>query len=79
MDRAVRFDDDGHTSKLIRALAHGEIICREFEAKEGFRVRGEDWLQLGHMAIDSVERGGEGEIWVRSAGFDEAWEAVARL
>ncbi|KXS94935.1 hypothetical protein AC579_4484 [Pseudocercospora musae] len=74
-DRVVQFDDDGHASKLIRAIASGEKICEAYEGKEGFMLGGGDWLQLGHMVIDSVER--PGNNWVRSAGFDEAWEDVA--
>jgi len=31
-------------------------------------------LGMGHMAVDSVEAGEP--RWVRSAGFDEAWEGV---
>ncbi|KAI9731932.1 MAG: hypothetical protein M1834_004383 [Cirrosporium novae-zelandiae] len=86
--RACRFEDDGHASKLVRALANGERVCKPFEEeKKGFRIKGDMWLQLGHMvrleltlgvsvcvllAIDSVED--TGEDWVRSAGFDEAWQ-----
>ncbi|CAK3842346.1 Hypothetical predicted protein [Lecanosticta acicola] len=73
-DRVCAIDDDGHASKLVRAIAHGGEICRPFEEKESFRLKGDDWLQLAHMAIDSVEM--PGDNWVRSAGFDEAWERV---
>ncbi|KAK0893331.1 hypothetical protein LTR02_012878 [Friedmanniomyces endolithicus] len=67
-------DDDGHAAKLVRALAHGERICAPWEGREEFRVKGGDWLGMGHMAVDSVEAGEP--RWVRSAGFDEAWEGV---
>jgi hypothetical protein len=70
-DRVKSFDDDGHVAKLIRALAHGQKQSGKFEGKEGFRVKGSMWDNLGHMAIDSVEA--PGNHWVRSAGFDEAW------
>jgi hypothetical protein len=73
--RVCAIEDDGHASKLIRALAHGEHVCKPHEeSDDAFRIRGSDWLQLGHMAIDSVE--GPGDNWVRSAGFDEAWKNV---
>ncbi|KAH7071516.1 hypothetical protein BKA63DRAFT_535382 [Paraphoma chrysanthemicola] len=72
--RVNKFDDDGHASKLVRALAHGEEVCKQYEAKDGFPVKGDMWRTLGHMAIDSVEAGEP--HWVRSAGFDEAWESV---
>jgi len=89
-DRANSINDDGHACKLVRALAHGERICKSWEDSEKFRIKGAMWLQLGNMgmksscnplcvylnqvrlAIDSVED--SGELWVRSAGFDEAWE-----
>lgn len=70
-DRVVKFDDDGHASKLIRALAHGQQICQPYEDRDEFRLKHDDWLQIGHMVIDSVE--GAKQNWVRSAGFEEAW------
>ncbi|KAK4546135.1 hypothetical protein LTR36_002272 [Oleoguttula mirabilis] len=73
-DRVCRLDDDGHASKLVRALAHGERICQPYDDREEFRIKHDDWLQMGHMAIDSVEE--PSANWVRSAGFDEAWENV---
>ena len=78
-DRVVNFYDDGHAPKLIRALAHGQKICKPYEGKESFRVKHDDWLQMGHMAIDSVEntrKFSDVSTWVRSAGFEEAWEKV---
>jgi hypothetical protein len=76
IERVMAFPDDGHASKLVRALAHGQQVCAPYEHKPEFRLRSEDWLQLGHMAIDSVEAGEP--HWVRSAGFDEAWESIPR-
>ena len=64
-------EDDGHANKLVRALKHGEIVSKPWQKKEAFRIKGGMWLNLGHMAIDSVED--SGEPWVRSAGFEEAW------
>jgi hypothetical protein len=72
--RANEFQDDGHGSKLVRALAHGEAACGKFEGRAGFKVAGDMWRKLGHMAIDSVEAGEP--HWVRSCGFDQAWEQV---
>ncbi|MCJ1369866.1 hypothetical protein MMC20_001078 [Loxospora ochrophaea] len=70
--RANEVEDDGHANKLVRALAHGEMICKPYEENEKFRITGKMWQQLGNMAIDSVED--TGNHWVRGAGFDEAWE-----
>ena len=78
-DRVCTFYDDGHASKLIRALANGQAVCEEYEGKEEFRIKHDDWLQMGHMAIDSVEnteRFSNVSHWVRSAGFEEAWEGI---
>jgi len=74
-ERIGRFEDDGHAVKLVRALAHGQIVCGPYEDREEFRIKNRHWLQLGHMAIDSVEAGEP--TWVRSAGFDEAWNEIA--
>jgi hypothetical protein len=74
IDRVRSMEDDGHASKLVRALAHGQQVCAPYETKPEFRLKKDDWLQLAHMAIDSVQTGGP--EWVRSAGFDEAWENV---
>jgi len=77
--RVNEFPDDGHAAKLVRALAHGQKICEPYEGREEFRVKGRDWLRMGHMAIDSVEmtkRFGMNGTWVRSAGFEEAWADV---
>ena len=74
--RVSKFEDDGHSSKLVRSFAQGEQICKPYEKEtdDVFPIKGEMWLQLGHIAIDSVEAGSP--HWVRSAGFDEAWEQI---
>jgi len=58
--------------KLGRAVAHAETVGRVWEAEAWCRVRGWMFLRVGNMAVDSVEAGGE--TYVRSAGFEEAWE-----
>lgn len=72
--RVNTMEDDGHASKLIRALAHGQEASQKFEDKDGFVIKGDMWRLLGHMAIDSVEAGEP--HWVRSCGFDEAWKDI---
>ncbi|KAL5423641.1 hypothetical protein PMIN04_003778 [Paraphaeosphaeria minitans] len=74
VERVNALSDDGHASKLVRALAHGEQVCKKFEGRDGFVVQGDMWRRLGNMAVDSVEAGGP--TWVRSAGFAEAWKDV---
>ncbi|KAI9784895.1 MAG: hypothetical protein M1816_000590 [Peltula sp. TS41687] len=75
-DRVGQKLDDGHSSKLIRALANGQEVCAPYEDREEFPIKANMWLQLGHMVIDSVERDNE-DTWVRSAGFDQAWKEFA--
>lgn len=44
--------DDGHASKLMRALAHGEEVCRPYEAQakeRGLLITGDMWLKIGNM------------------------------
>jgi hypothetical protein len=74
IERVRSMEDDGHASKLVRALAHGQQVCAPYEENPEFRLKKNDWLQLAHMTIDSVQT--SGPEWVRSAGFDEAWEKV---
>lgn len=73
-ERIKNYEDDGHGAKLVRALAHGQKVSKPYESKDTFRIKGDMWLQLGHMAIDSVE--GPGPEWVRSCGYESAWEQV---
>jgi hypothetical protein len=72
--RVTCLSDDGHASKLIRALASGQVACQPYESKPGFVIKSDMWLQLGHMAIDSIEAGEP--HWVRSCGFAKAWEPI---
>lgn len=86
--RVCFIPDDGHAAKVVRALSIGEEICKPFEQNDACRLKNRDWHQLALMAIDSVELehpaetvqfDGPGEMWVRSAGFDEAWTTVPSI
>ncbi|KAI5795112.1 hypothetical protein EDC01DRAFT_72015 [Geopyxis carbonaria] len=74
IDRGLKIKDDGHAIKLIRALANGERLCRGYQNHEdqGFVMKGDMWIKMAHMCMDSVET--PGTMWARSVGFDEAWE-----
>lgn len=74
--RVDTYEDDGHAAKLIRALANGEQVCKPYERQGGdaFPIKGDMWLQLGHMVIDSVE--GAKTRWVRNAGFKQGWDEI---
>ena len=49
--RSNHIDDDGHTCKLVRALAHGQQISQPWEESDNYRVKGPMWLQLANMGI----------------------------
>jgi hypothetical protein len=48
-ERVTNHIDDGHSAKLVRAIAHGEQACKKYEGSEAFPIKGDMWLQLGHM------------------------------
>ncbi|KAJ5165514.1 uncharacterized protein N7500_007344 [Penicillium coprophilum] len=67
--------DDGHLAKLARALAHGQHVCQAYESKHPeVPIKGDMWLRIGNIAVDSTVEEGDRPMWVRSTGFDEAWE-----
>ncbi|KAL8667792.1 MAG: hypothetical protein Q9202_000256 [Teloschistes flavicans] len=49
-ERVLQHEDDGHASKLLRALRHGEEVCRPYDDDDPrFRIKDGMWLKLGHM------------------------------
>ncbi|TGZ79500.1 hypothetical protein EX30DRAFT_342371 [Ascodesmis nigricans] len=77
IDRAMAFNEDSHVVKTVRALVNGEKVCAPYEERGEFLVKGEMWKVMAEMCVDAAEESresGEKEPWVRSAGFDEAWE-----
>lgn len=49
--------DDGHVSKLVRAVASGERVCKPFEAggrERGFMIAGDMWLKIGNMSKRTI-------------------------
>ncbi|KAK4179539.1 hypothetical protein QBC36DRAFT_343716 [Triangularia setosa] len=75
--RLHSFGDDGHAIKLGRATVVCRNICRPYEERDGFKVKGELWEKICHLIVDSVEA--PGEHWVRSAGFEEAWKDIPNV
>lgn len=75
--RIIQHEDDGHASKVVRALAHAEELCGKYmDNSKDWKIKSrKQWLTSGHMAVDSVEDA-EGPDWVRSCGFESAWEKV---
>ncbi|KAL7270784.1 hypothetical protein RUND412_006495 [Rhizina undulata] len=70
--RAIALEDDGHALKMLRALAHGEKVCRPFLGREGFVFQGDMWVKMAAMCMDNVEE--DGPKWIMGCGFDQAWE-----
>ncbi|KAI5306254.1 hypothetical protein KEM56_001686 [Ascosphaera pollenicola] len=67
--------EDGHASKLVRMLALGENVCKGYEGKKGFPVKGDMWLRVANMCADSIYPPGPMPgRWIFGYGFDEAWD-----
>ncbi|KAK0823210.1 hypothetical protein LTR73_008681 [Friedmanniomyces endolithicus] len=78
--RITTYCDDGHASKMIRALAHAEKVCEAYEGQPGFAVSGQGYLKAAEAIVKSLNWEGAGpagpgrtEPWVRGAGFADAW------
>ncbi|OJD33030.1 uncharacterized protein BKCO1_3400021 [Diplodia corticola] len=70
-------DDDGHVSKMLRAVANGAQACDALsqEERRGFAVNGQEvWRRAAAMGLDGTQAGGP--AWVRSCGFEQAWAEV---
>lgn len=83
--RATRYNDDGHTSKFIRAVLNAEKVSEPYLGRPEFPLEKNDFLQIAHMCMDSVERMNEPgyklpeqikKLYVERLGVDEE---VARI
>jgi Questin oxidase-like len=73
-----RMKDNGHVAKFIRALKNGEAKCKpyELEGDDAFPIKGEMWLKLAQMGLESTNVG-VGEVkWAGNVGFSQAWEKI---
>jgi hypothetical protein len=71
--RVNTFLDDSHVSKLLRALANGERVSREYEERADFPMKQRMFLQTAHIALDSTEEALYQDRWVMGAGFKQQW------
>jgi hypothetical protein len=56
INRATSYPDDGHTSKLIRALLNAESVTATYApSNPDLPLQKSDFLQIAHMTMDSVE------------------------
>lgn len=54
IERVLKVQDDGHASKLVRALKHGEEICKPYGDNPNFKIKGQMWENLGNMGRCSI-------------------------
>ncbi|RAH39755.1 questin oxidase family protein [Aspergillus brunneoviolaceus CBS 621.78] len=70
--------DDGHVAKFMRALRHAERLSRPYEQHpvwaEHFPVKGNMWIKLARMALETTRHSPPDFKWIMGTGFDEAWE-----
>lgn len=67
--------DDGHAIKLGRAVVICRNISKKYRGSDAFKIQGDGlWEKICHLIVDSVEA--PGDRWVRSAGFEGAWEDI---
>ncbi|KAL9076474.1 MAG: hypothetical protein Q9157_003632 [Trypethelium eluteriae] len=69
--------DDGHVVKLIRALKNGQEAVAPFEKgeySESFPVKGESWLKIARMTLDTTKDWTPDLKWVNFTGFDMGWK-----
>ncbi|OAL34597.1 hypothetical protein AYO20_06227 [Fonsecaea nubica] len=76
--RAAAYEDDGHTSKLIRAIKNGEITTAGFEEAPGIKLKTGDFLKIAHMVMDSVEAMDRPDFKMPNAGTT-GYEYAAEL
>ncbi|KAI1423769.1 HypA protein [Xylaria sp. FL1777] len=75
LPRIYALHDDGHVSKLVRALGICQDASKPYEDKAWLQIKGDGlWNKLHQLVVDSVE--GPGPTWVRDAGEAEAWAEV---
>lgn len=69
--------DDGHTIKLVRALLIAQDMSKKYADRPWIRIKNDDmWLKMHYMILDGNEK--IDPKWVRSAGFEEAWNEIPK-
>lgn len=54
IERMISHEDDGHGIKLVRAIRHGQEICKPYDGKPSFRVRNGMWDKLGNIGKHGI-------------------------
>lgn len=88
LPRLHAIPDDGHTIKVARALLLAQQVTKKYldrpERPSWIRFDDDEtWLKAHYALLDAVEGpdvdSGKEPRWVRSAGFDSAWENIPKL
>ncbi|KAK2023934.1 hypothetical protein LX32DRAFT_627118 [Colletotrichum zoysiae] len=67
--------DDGHVVKVARALVIAQRNSQKYRHRPWIRIKDDaTWLKALYVLLDSTIMVHSGFPWVRSAGWDEAWE-----
>ncbi|KAI0544065.1 HypA protein [Xylaria curta] len=78
LPRIKALRDDGHVSKLSRAVGLCEHASKKYENQDWLKIKGEDlWNKVHQLVIDSAE--GKGPKWVQGFAGNasaEAWNEV---
>ncbi|KAL7931253.1 hypothetical protein V8C35DRAFT_310812 [Trichoderma chlorosporum] len=71
--------DDGHTIKVVRALFLARELSEKFAGAPWVRIADDQtWLKAHQVLLESTEGPQEPSLWVRSAGFEDAWQNVPK-
>lgn len=71
--------DDGHTIKVVRALLLAQALSQKYAGRPWIRIADDEtWLKTHQVLLESTQGPQEPALWVRSAGFDDAWKDVPK-
>ncbi|UKZ69485.1 uncharacterized protein TrAtP1_010491 [Trichoderma atroviride] len=74
LPRFINMPDDGHVVKTARALGLAQRLSQDYLDRPWIRIRDDKtWLNTQYLLLDSTWEHPEFP-WVRTAGWDEAWE-----
>ncbi|UKZ70101.1 uncharacterized protein TrAtP1_011101 [Trichoderma atroviride] len=71
--------DDGHTIKVVRALLLAQELSQKYAGRPWIRIADDEtWFKVHQILLQGTEGPQEPALWVRSAGFEEAWKNVPK-